>query len=202
MEILGLLDTLESVILDSFKIPLTGKVLVDEQKVLSLLEKVRLVAQRGDGVVRQAISKQGYVEIKSEEEREVERALSAVGTSATEGKGEDPQALAVETIRQAYQLAREVRVGADRYADEVLANLEATSARILRTIRNGRMRISKFTGNRPAEPLTEPRGEMGDSMARETPMGTTMGSASQQSTQQPMQLNPNGSFLVAERPGS
>ena len=46
--ILGLLDTLESMICDSFKMPLTGKTMVNEAEVLAIIDKIRLVIQSGD----------------------------------------------------------------------------------------------------------------------------------------------------------
>jgi hypothetical protein len=59
---------------------------------------------------------------------------------------QDPQAKAIEIIQQAYQVAEDIKAGANKYADEVLANLEASANRVIRTINNGRMRLSKMTG--------------------------------------------------------
>jgi len=128
MEILGLLDALESMILDGMKVPFTKKVMVDEEQLLSLIDKIRLVIQGGSDYARKAIAREegkGQAETAEGEER-----------SREESK-------AVEVIEQAYQMAKEVREGADRYADEILANLEATSTRILRTIKAGRERLVK-----------------------------------------------------------
>lgn len=124
MEILGLLDTLESIVLDSSKIPFTKKFMVDEEKILSIIDKMRLVIQGGGDFAKSAI---------------------AHGTGETVEAERKPQAeaKAVEVLEQAYQMAKEVREGADKYADEVLANLEATSTRILRTIKAGRERLTK-----------------------------------------------------------
>jgi hypothetical protein len=126
MEILGLLDTLESIVLDSAKIPFTKKAMVDEEKILSIIDKIRLVIQGGSDFAKKAI-------VKGEEEK----------TEATEAASRRPQAesKAVEVIEQAYQMAKEIREGADKYADEVLANLEATSTRVLRTVKAGRERL-------------------------------------------------------------
>jgi hypothetical protein len=55
MEILGLLDTLESMILDSSKIPFTKKVVVDEESLLGIVDKMRLVIQGGGGFAKEAI---------------------------------------------------------------------------------------------------------------------------------------------------
>lgn len=144
MEILGLLDTLESMILDGSKIPLTKKVIINEEKVLAVLDKMRLVIQGGGGLVKDAIaSKQGAVN----EVRVAEKPIAAAAPAsrgAPVGKTED-EAKAIEVLQQAYQMAKEIREGADQYADEVLANLEATSTRILRTIKAGRDRLEKST---------------------------------------------------------
>lgn len=134
MEILGLLDTLESLILDGTKIPLTKKVVIDENKVLALIDKLRLVCQGGGGLAKEAIVSRTAA--KTEEEK------IAAETPELEGRSRD-EAKAVEVLQQAYQMAKEIRDGADKYADEVLANLEATSTRILRTIKAGRERLTK-----------------------------------------------------------
>ena len=131
MEILGLLDTLESIILDSTKVPFSKKVIVDEDKLLSLIDKIRLVMQGGVDFARKAIGR--------DENQEVNTAEAA----PTEKNKEDNKA--VEVIEQAYQMAKEIREGADKYADEVLSNLEATSTRILRTVRAGRERLTQTT---------------------------------------------------------
>jgi len=139
MEILGLLDTLESMILDGTKIPLTKKILINEDKVLAVIDKMRLVIQGGGAFAKEAISsKQGA----RDEGRGTERAaIAPENRELIEGRSQE-EVKAVEVLQQAYQMAKEIREGADKYADEVLANLEATSTRILRTIKAGRDRLT------------------------------------------------------------
>ncbi|MGB9613300.1 MAG: hypothetical protein ACPL4K_03885 [Candidatus Margulisiibacteriota bacterium] len=129
MEILGLLDTLESIILDGTKVPFTKKVMVDEEKVLSIIDKIRLVVQGGADFAKKAIAREEILE----------------GERLAEDKVQ-PESKAVEVLEHAYQMAKEIREGADKYADEVLANLEATSTRILRTVKAGRERLAKTLG--------------------------------------------------------
>ncbi|MFC1559489.1 hypothetical protein ACFLZ2_02720 [Candidatus Margulisiibacteriota bacterium] len=155
MEILGLIDTLESMILDGFKVPLTKKTMIDEEKVLSVIDKIRLVVQGGGDFVKKVIDKRStttaaaptplthkqasidYAEARKEVEK-VKETMPA--TSNSEEK-------AVEIIENAYKIAKEVRMGADKYADEVLANLELTSGRVLRAVKAGRQRLNKYTGS-------------------------------------------------------
>lgn len=142
MEILGLLDTLESMILEGFKIPMSKKTVINEEKVLQVIDKIRLVSQGGGDLVKKAIDKRGAFQQPSKQEsmefmegkREVKEALPQV--SSSEGK-------ATDIIESAYKIAKEVRMGADKYADEVLSNLEATSSRILRAVKAGRSRLNR-----------------------------------------------------------
>lgn len=136
MEILGLVDTLESIILDSSRIPFTKKLVVDEEKILAMIDKIRLVIQGGTDFAKKAIGK-GDSPAGAEEE-------SSREGSESERRGPS-ESKAVEVMEQAYQMGKEIREGADKYADEVLANLEATSTRILRTIKAGRERLTKGT---------------------------------------------------------
>ncbi|OGB87598.1 hypothetical protein A3H38_00935 [candidate division WOR-1 bacterium RIFCSPLOWO2_02_FULL_46_20] len=139
MEILGLLDTLESMILDGSKIPLTKKILINEEKVLSIIDKMRLVAQGGGGFAKGAIvSRQDGLNEKAE----IKKGIAQAEKETVDGRSQE-EAKSVEVLQQAYQMAKEIRDGADKYADEVLANLEATSTRILRTVKAGRDRLNK-----------------------------------------------------------
>jgi hypothetical protein len=146
MEILGLLDTLESMILEGLRVPLTKKTLINEEKVLQVLDKIRLVAQGGGDLARTAIGKKPGVAAQPKQEtiefvsatREIEKVKQELAPMS------EGDLKATEIIENAYKIAKEVRMGADKYADEVLSNLEATSSRILRAVKAGRSRLGKF----------------------------------------------------------
>ena len=139
MEILGLLDTMESIILDGSKIPLTKKVLINEEKVLAIIDKMRLVVQSGGGHAKGVVGGKNSAKSDGQIEETTIEIREGIEVKSQE------EAKAVEVLQQAYQMAKEIREGADQYADEVLANLEATSSRILRTIQAGRDRLDKTT---------------------------------------------------------
>lgn len=134
--ILGLLDTLESMICDSTKIPFTGKTIINESGILQVIDKIRLVAQSDDKGMSRNFR-------RDQESPQVLRPQETMDLSATPPSNGDSEAKAIQLIQQAYQVSKEIRGGADKYADEVLSNLEATSARILRAVKNGRLRLSK-----------------------------------------------------------
>ena len=138
MEVLGLLDTLESLVLDGNKIPFTKKVMVDEEKILNIIDKIRLVVQGGGGFAKEALGGKATPRPEGRSVREEE----SQNIEPIEGKTKE-EIKAVEILQQAYQMAKEIKEGADKYADEVLANLEATSTRVLRTVKAGRERLTK-----------------------------------------------------------
>ncbi|KAF0135292.1 MAG: vacuolar-type H+-ATPase H [Candidatus Saganbacteria bacterium] len=133
MEILGLLDTLESMILEGFKIPLTKKVLLNEEQILKIIDKMRLVLQSGDNFAKKSIIDK---ENKTAEMQITETVIVTNANPSGDVKAED-------MVKQAYLLAKEIREGADKYADEVLSNIELSTTRILRTIKAGRERLNK-----------------------------------------------------------
>jgi hypothetical protein len=134
MEIFGLLDTLESLIVSGRKIWFTDKVIIDEVKVLTLIDKMRLVIQAGPDTARKAVDKAQFSKIKDESSSEVVYPRESI---------EDSELNASEVVNQAYQIADEVKLGADKYAEEVLTNLTVVVSRMLRTIENGRIRLQK-----------------------------------------------------------
>ncbi len=144
MEILGLLDTLESMILDGTKIPLTKSILINEERILAVIDKMRLVIQGGGGFAKGAIAAKPEPAEAARPSAKQAAAPTPAAKEMLEGRTQD-EAKAVEVLQQAYQMAKEIRTGADQYADEVLANLEATSTRILRTIKAGRDRLERTT---------------------------------------------------------
>lgn len=148
MEILGLLDTLESMILDGFKIPLTSKTVVNEEELLNLIDKIRLVIQGGGDFAKRAISGKSF---ETPPQKGKKKVIPPEVLGKVEER-EDAEGKAIEVLQQAYQIAKEIRGGADNYADEVLSGLEATSARILRSIRAGRERLQKFQKEVKGEP--------------------------------------------------
>lgn len=151
MEILGLLDSLEEAILNGVKIPLTKKILLNEEEILTLIDKIRLVAQGGSNFAKKAIDKdRNKADIEPiTQNQQVVQNLQQEQPMIQEFVSDKNKA--AEIIQNAYQLAKEIREGADKYADEILSNLELTSTRILRTIKAGRDRLEKnVQGEKPS----------------------------------------------------
>ncbi len=100
-KLLGLLDALESEIVDGKKVPLTEKVMVEEQAVMAIIDKMRAVIQ-SDDVIKQNIQ----VNTTSE--------LSLAPNQAT----------IKEQTSNDLEKAKKIKEGAQEYAQYILSNLQ------------------------------------------------------------------------------
>ncbi len=101
-ELFGLLDALESSILEGKRVPLTDRIMVDEKKVLSLLEKIRLVLNNDGSFVREKVDLSRK-----------EKTFSSVEASTY-----------TEALAKAHEEGRKIKDGAKEYADYMMANLQ------------------------------------------------------------------------------
>jgi len=105
-ELLGLIDSLEATILDSKKIPMTDKCILEEQQILQLVDKIRMTLKSGESLARQS------VDLSQEDD-------SVNNESIDKVKDEDADAVLRDSLRE----ADEIKQGAQEYAEYILANL-------------------------------------------------------------------------------
>ncbi len=105
-EILGLVDSLEASILEGKKVPFTEKIILDEKGMLKLVDKIRLALKSNGRIIRQTI------DLTKEPEKETE-----------EINAEQP-AMARDTFEESASFSENMRMEANEYADNVLANLQ------------------------------------------------------------------------------
>ena len=143
-DLLSLLDELEGFLADSSRIPLTGKLLVSEQEVYEILDRLRQTipealhqAQRlnreRDRILQQA-KEEGDALIN--ESRAYAERLTRESVITQRAREE-----AERLVEDARQMSRDMRVAARDYVDEVMGRLEGGVQRALTTIREGREQL-------------------------------------------------------------
>ncbi len=140
MDILFLLDRLETVLTSGSRIPLSGKTVVDEHECLDIIDQMRVAVPEE---VKQAKKLQGERERLVEEAEE--RASRIVAHAQEQASAMAQQHEIVKTaeakarriLEEAEGEARERREGADRYAAEALSELEGRLTELLGVVRNG-----------------------------------------------------------------
>ncbi len=140
MDILQLVDRLEELFNQSRPIPLTNNVIVDEDKMLDLIDQMRvaipdevkkaqkLVAERDRTMAQAAEEANRTLQLAKEKSTNLVERDSIVAAA---------DARANEILRQAELDADATRQEADDYVIESLTNLEMELERVLNQVRNG-----------------------------------------------------------------
>ena len=162
MEILNLVDKLEHSLTNSARLPATHKVVVDLDRMLELVDQVRLaipqdvreaqelLTQR-ETFINQALLDARRIKASAEEDsrRQVEESIivkeaERQAEEILEESKRRSDALLQDSQRKSHQVAQDaqsfgdVRVNeADRYAREVLVRLEQNLASVLSSVRMG-----------------------------------------------------------------
>lgn len=150
------IDKLEELILSGTRVPLTGQTLVDEAALLEQLDEIRVnlpkvvaeaeaLIQQRDSTIAQA--RQYARDVVASAERRAAQLLHNSGILQQAEQQADQirdraQHERQELIRQAMGEAQQIRSEVDRYADQVLQDLEQRLSQSLVQIRNGREHLN------------------------------------------------------------
>jgi cell division septum initiation protein DivIVA len=162
MDILHLVDRLEEVFNDGRPIPLTRKLAVDEDRILELIDQMRVSIPDEVKKAQQILNQRDKILAQAQEEaqRTVQLAQErAVQQVERETLVEQARLRAGEIIKQAEADAEAIRAEADDYVLDVLEKLETETARSLNTIRNGINKLRADKGQAPiqyGEPTAAP----------------------------------------------
>lgn len=140
MDILHLIDRLEEILNESRPLPFTHNVIVDEDKILDLIDQMRIAIPEEVKKSQQVIAQRDRILAQAQEE--VNRRLE-LGREKSEQLVErdaivqSAKARAEEIIAEAHKEILTIRQDADNYVFETLTNLEVEMDRALSQIRNG-----------------------------------------------------------------
>ncbi len=144
MDILALIDNMEDLVAEGKKVPLTSSVMVNEQKVYDIIDEIR--GSFPDEIKQARWIVKERQEMLDEAEKEAARIGDEARASAEERAAEtevvklaDEQAAKILDAGRAKE--RAIRLGAEDYADEMLANLEVNLGKLLTAVQRGRDRL-------------------------------------------------------------
>ena len=140
MDILHLVDRLEELFNESRPIWLTHSVIVDEDRMLDLIDQMRVAVPEEIKKAQQIITQRDRILAQAKEE--ANRTI-ALAREKAEKQLEDNEIIeaaktrANEILEQAHIEAQEAQREADKYILETLASLESSLDRQLSQVRNG-----------------------------------------------------------------
>jgi hypothetical protein len=148
MDILHLVDRLEELFNESRPIPLTHNVIVDEDRMLDLIDQMRVAIPEEVKKAQQVLSQRDRIMAQSQEE--ANRTL-ALAREKSEGLVEQSAIVEAARIRvkeieaEALRDAERTRREADNYVIETLSQLELQLERSLNQARNGIMALKNVS---------------------------------------------------------
>ena len=140
MDILHLIDRLEEILNDSRAIPFTHNVLVDEDKVLDLIDQMRVAIPEEVKKSQQLLVQRDRLLAQAQEEANRTLALAREKSEQLVERDAIVQAASAKAdqiVAQAKADIETTRRDADDYAMDTLSKLEMELDRILTQVRNG-----------------------------------------------------------------
>ena len=144
MDIMALIDRIEELVDSGRTVPFSSAKLVDPDKVYEIIDEIR--AQFPDEVKQARWIVKERQEMLEEAEKEANRILEDAKSRADDIASEQEivklaEQQAADILDNARAREREIRLGADDYADEMLANLEVNLGKLLTAVQRGRDRL-------------------------------------------------------------
>lgn len=146
MELLNILNELEELIEESPKVPMTRRIMVDENRILDYLDRIRTSLPEEIRQAKWLVKERDKV--LTESKKEAQRMLEDVNRQI-EQRAEDSEitkqaeVMAQQTIQKAEEVSSQIRQGAREYADDILLGLEDKLSKMLDEIQQGRNELRK-----------------------------------------------------------
>lgn len=146
MEFYKYVEELQHLLSNASKVPFSSKVIIENEKALELLDGLIRCLPNDLKHARKVVEDRQKILVDAQKEAEiiVKEAKRSIEKMVNE---EEVTRLAQEKSEHiltfAKQTARDIRIGANDYADEVLAQLEDRLNKILETIKRGREEINQ-----------------------------------------------------------
>ncbi len=160
MDILHLVDRLEELFNESRSVPFTHSVIVDEDRMLDIIDQMRVSIPEEIKKAQQLLAQRDRILAQAQEEANRTIALAREkGDSMTERDAivQAAQARGEQIIAQARVEGEVTKRDADQYVMETLTSLEMEMERILGQVRNGiRSLQTEKTAEKPPEEQPQP----------------------------------------------
>lgn len=139
-DLLTLLDRLEQELTGAGRIPMTGRLLVNEEAVYAILDEIRTVGEAGIRQARAIVRHREQIVAESQQEAAriaADAARQAEDVTSDEGLERRAERRARELLDEAERQAREIEADADQYAGQVLVQLRERLQRMQSMLQEG-----------------------------------------------------------------
>ncbi len=147
MDILHLIDRLEELFNESRAIPFTHNVIVDEDRMLDLIDQMRVAIPDEVKKAQQVTSQRDRILAQAQEEANRTLALAREKSDQMVERDaivQSAQARAEQSVAQIRSEAEQSRRDADQYVVDTLTGLELELERIINQVRNGIHALQRY----------------------------------------------------------
>src|ERR1700744_1927119 len=144
MDVLVLIDKLDDLVHNAKPVPLTDQVRVDKEEIYDILDQMRATIPEEIKQARWIVKERQEMlaEAKREAERIVKEARDRQDRLVSDQEiTKQAENAAEDIIEDARAREREIRLGAEDYADEILNTLEVNLSKFIAAVRRGRERV-------------------------------------------------------------
>jgi cell division septum initiation protein DivIVA len=145
MDVLALLDKLDGYLSECSRMPLVGKLLVDEDEVFGIIDDLRAALPQELEQAKWLLKERERIlqEARKEAEDIVKDAQGQIASLASESIiAKEARAQADELMDRAREVAQEINAGAREYADDVMKKVEECLADLLSQVQAGRRELA------------------------------------------------------------
>ena len=144
MDVLVLIDKLDELVRNAKQVPLRSEVRVDKEKLDDLLDQLRVTIPEEIKEARWIVKERG--EMLAAAQREAERILGEAQERQSQLVVEheltrQAELASEDIIEDARAEEREIRLGTEDYADEILGTFEINLSKFIAAIQRGRGRL-------------------------------------------------------------
>jgi len=145
MDVLALLDKLDGYLSECSRMPLVGKLLVDEDEVFNIIDDLRAALPQELEQAKWLLKERERIlqEARKEAEDIVKDAQGQIASLASESIiAKEARAQADELMERAREVAQEINAGAREYADDIMKRVEDVLTDLLSRVQAGRRELA------------------------------------------------------------
>ena len=146
MDVLVLIDKLDDLVHNARQLPIGGQVRVDKEEIYDILDQMRATIPEEIKQARWIVKERQ--EMLAEAKKEAERIIKDAHERQERLVGEEDvtkqaERAAEDIVEDARAREREIRLGAEDYADEILNTLEVNLTKFIAAIQRGRDQMQR-----------------------------------------------------------
>jgi cell division septum initiation protein DivIVA len=146
VDVIVLIDKLDDLVHQAKAVPLTDQVRIDREEIWEILDQMRATIPEEIKQARWIVKERQ--EMLGEAKREAERIIQEAREIAQREASQQEivrlaERQASQILESARQREREVRLGAEDYADQILSTLETNLGKFLSAVQRGREQLAQ-----------------------------------------------------------